>query len=92
MVLTLRGLGLGHSIERAVTVHDPDSILEAAESMVVAVEDRMLTTEDVATITGLSVGTVTRWLSNGRLRGFRLGSRWRVRRSDLEEFLRGYQP
>lgn len=82
---------MGHSVERVVTIHDPDSILEAAESMVVALEDRMLTTEDVATITGLSVGTVTRWLSDGRLRGSRLGARWRVRRSDLEEFLRGHE-
>jgi DNA-directed RNA polymerase specialized sigma24 family protein len=69
-MLTLKGLELVHSIERAISIHDPDSILEAAERMVVAVEDRMLTTREVAAITGLSVGTVNRWLpSRGPVEG-----------------------
>ena len=53
-------------------------------------EDELLTVPEVATLLKLNEQTVRRWLRTGRLRGVSLGSRqagWRVRRSDVDEFL-----
>lgn len=51
-------------------------------------EERLLTVREVAEYLRLSPRTVRLWLQTGKLRGLRVGGRWRVRESDLVEFLR----
>lgn len=50
---------------------------------------RVLKSEEVAEILGVSALTVTEYLRQGILKGFKPGGReWRVLESDLEEFIR----
>jgi excisionase family DNA binding protein len=54
-------------------------------------EDRLLTADEIAKRLRVSLETVRRWLRSGELRGFRPGGTkagWRVRESDLAEYLR----
>lgn len=36
--------------------------------------------------------SVRRWLRTGRLKGVRVGGRWRIRQGDLDDFIRGGDP
>ncbi len=50
--------------------------------------EKLLKPEDVAERLNVTAFTVREWLRNGKLKGIRLaGKVWRVRPSDLEEFL-----
>lgn len=51
-------------------------------------EERLLTVQEVAERLRLSARTVRLWLQTGKLRGLRVGGRWRVRESELHAFLR----
>lgn len=48
----------------------------------------LLTPEEVAAEVRVTRRTVYEWLRNGKLPGLRAGRWWRVRREDLEAFLR----
>ena len=50
--------------------------------------DRLLSTEEVAEYLGVGQATVYRWCREGSLPAVKIGRRWRVRRSALEEFVR----
>jgi excisionase family DNA binding protein len=50
--------------------------------------DRLLSTEEVAGYLGVGQATVYRWCREGSLPAVKIGRRWRVRRSALEEFVR----
>ena len=50
--------------------------------------DPLLDTEEVAEYLGLGQATVYRWCREGFLPSVKIGRRWRVRRSALEEFVR----
>jgi excisionase family DNA binding protein len=50
--------------------------------------DTLLSTEEVAEYVGLGQATVYRWCREGSLPAVKIGRRWRVRRSALEEFVR----
>jgi excisionase family DNA binding protein len=50
--------------------------------------DRLLSTEEVAEYLGLGQATVYRWCRDESLPAVKIGRRWRVRRSALEEFVR----
>jgi excisionase family DNA binding protein len=50
--------------------------------------DRLLSTEEVAEYLGVGQPTVYRWCREGSLPAVKIGRRWRVRRSALEEFVR----
>ena len=50
--------------------------------------DTLLSTEEVAEYLGLGQATVYRWCREGSLPALKIGRRWRVRRSALEEFVR----
>jgi len=52
----------------------------------------VLTVTEVASYLRVSVTTVWRWCSNGKLPAFRIGRGWRVRRSDLEHAILGHAP
>jgi excisionase family DNA binding protein len=50
--------------------------------------DRLLSTEEVAEYLGVGQATVYRWCRDENLPAVKIGRRWRVRRSALEEFVR----
>lgn len=50
-------------------------------------EPKLLTPAQIAEALQLTESTITRWLRNGRLRGFKVGKDWRVSPADLEAFL-----
>ena len=52
-------------------------------------QDNLLTPEDVAAWLHISRLTVGNWLRSGKLKGVKVGRLWRVRESDLENFLKG---
>lgn len=51
--------------------------------------DRLLTPEEAADILVVSPNTVRHWLRTGTLKGIKVGLQWRIRKSDLEEFIKG---
>src|SRR5215210_2616877 len=50
--------------------------------------DTLLSTEEVAEYLGVGQATVYRWCRDESLPAVKIGRRWRVRRSALEEFVR----
>jgi excisionase family DNA binding protein len=58
--------------------------------------EQLLTVDQVARRLQLHPATIRRWIKAGRLRGISLGSDragWRIRRSELEQFIAGmHQP
>ena len=52
-------------------------------------ERELLGAGDVAGMLGVKETTVYRWCKQGRLPCLKVGKRWRVRRGDLEDFLKG---
>ncbi len=49
--------------------------------------DKLLTPTDVADRLQVHERTVTRWLRNNHLRGFKIGKEWRISPDDLQAFL-----
>src|SRR5919205_4061261 len=56
--------------------------------MVRALEKELLSAEDVAELMGVKESTVWRWCREGNLPCLKVGKHWRVRRGDLEDFLK----
>ena len=50
-------------------------------------EVTLYTTADVAELCQVSADTVRNWLNDKKLKGVRLENSWRIKRSDLLEFL-----
>ncbi len=50
-------------------------------------EDKLLTPPQVAQQLQVNERTVTQWLRQGNLRGFKIGKEWRVSARDLDNFL-----
>ena len=46
------------------------------------------TTEEVAKMLKVHIITVRRWLEAGKLRGHKAGRQWRIKKQDLEEYLK----
>ncbi len=51
------------------------------------VEEKLLTSAQVAGRLQIHERTVTRWLRDGDLRGFKLGKEWRIAPADLQSFM-----
>jgi excisionase family DNA binding protein len=49
--------------------------------------EKYYSTEDIAEILGLKEKTVREWLRTGKLKGKKIGRLWRVKESELEEFI-----
>ena len=47
----------------------------------------VLSPEQVAQVLGISRRTVISWLQQGKLKGIKVGNRWRVKEEDLDEFI-----
>lgn len=50
--------------------------------------DQALTPAQVADRLQVSLFTVQRWLRQGKLKGFKVGSLWRIKEVDFDEFIR----
>ncbi len=59
--------------------------------MLRALEKELLSAEDVAELMGVKESTVWRWCREGNLPCLKVGKHWRVRRGDLEDFLKRSQ-
>ena len=68
-------------------MHDIDAICVKLPKRDLMVEPRYLTPFDVAKRLQMNERTVTQWLRNGHLRGFKIGKEWRVSELDLGAFL-----
>lgn len=51
------------------------------------VDEKLLTPAQVADRLQIHERTVTRWLRDGYLRGFKLGKEWRIAPADLASFM-----
>jgi len=51
-------------------------------------EEKIYTVEEVAEMLHFRPNTVRNWLATAKLRGIKVGWQWRIRESDLQEFLK----
>lgn len=49
--------------------------------------EKVYTVEEVATAIGVSPLTIGRWLREKKLIGTKLGKKWRITESDLQDFI-----
>jgi excisionase family DNA binding protein len=54
------------------------------------VEEKLLTPAQVGDRLQIHERTVTRWLRDGFLRGFKLGKEWRIAPADLNTFMENH--
>jgi len=50
-------------------------------------DERFYTIKEVAELLKVSDGGVRKWLKTGKLKGIKLGRIWRIKNSDLDEFV-----
>jgi excisionase family DNA binding protein len=50
--------------------------------------EKLLTPEDAAKVLVVEAETVRSWLRDGKLKGVKMGRLWRVKESDMGEFLK----
>jgi len=50
-------------------------------------DERFYTIKEVAELLKVSDGGVRKWLKTGKLKGIKLGRIWRIKKSDLEEYI-----
>lgn len=53
-------------------------------------QEKLLTPAQVAERLQIHERTVTRWLRDGYMRGFKLGKEWRIAPSDLQAFMESH--
>ncbi len=68
-------------------MHDIDAICAKLLVRDLMTQQILLTPSDVAKRLQMNERTVTQWLRNGHLRGFKIGKEWRVSEIDLEAFI-----
>ena len=52
-------------------------------------EEKMMTVKEVAKYLNVTELTIRRHLELGKLKGHKVGRVWRIKRQDLEEYLKG---
>ena len=68
-------------------LNDIDAICAKLPVRDLMTQQILLTPSDVANRLQMNERTVTQWLRNGHLRGFKIGKEWRVSELDLEAFI-----
>jgi excisionase family DNA binding protein len=63
-------------------------VAEALEEATAPARDEYLSTADAANLAGVAMGTIRRWIREGKLPPHRAGRELRVRRPDLERLMR----
>ncbi len=51
------------------------------------IREQLYTVGDIAELLGVTKYTVSKWLREGNLGGVKVGRLWRIRESDLDEFI-----
>lgn len=51
-------------------------------------EDEILTIEETASLLKVSTATIRRWIKRGRIKAFRAGREYRIRKMDIEELFK----
>lgn len=51
-------------------------------------EERYVSTREVAQIYGVQVSTICRWIRNGKIRAYKLGKLYRMKLSELPKEIR----
>ena len=54
-------------------------------------QDEFLTVTEVAAMLKVTTFTVYSWLNEGKLRGYKAGEGWRIKKEDIETFLKSNQ-
>jgi excisionase family DNA binding protein len=66
---------------------------QKAEKKVEAVgEQELLSLDEAAAALGVSRSSFSRWLTQGKIRGMKVGRQWRFQRSDLDKFVKMAHP
>jgi excisionase family DNA binding protein len=66
---------------------------QKAEAKVEAVgEQELLSLDEAAAALGVSRSSFSRWLTQGKIRGMKVGRQWRFQRSDLDKFVKMAHP
>jgi len=66
---------------------------QKAETKVEAVgEQELLSLDEAAAALGVSRSSFSRWLTQGKIRGMKVGRQWRFQRSDLDKFVKMAHP
>ncbi len=68
-------------------LNDIDAICAKPPIRDLMTEQILLTPFDVAKRLQMNERTVTQWLRNGHLRGFKIGKEWRISELDLDAFI-----
>jgi excisionase family DNA binding protein len=68
-------------------LHDIDAIIVKLPMRDLMTQQILLTPSDVAKRLQMNERTVTQWLRNGHLRGFKIGKEWRISDVDLDAFI-----
>ena len=68
-------------------LNDIDAICAKLPVRDLMTQQILLTPSDVANRLQMNERTVTQWLRNGHLRGFKIGKEWRISELDLDAFL-----
>ncbi len=68
-------------------LHDIDAICAKLPVRDLMTQKILLTPSDVAKRLQMNERTVTQWLRNGHLRGFKIGKEWRISELDLDAFV-----
>ena len=68
-------------------LNDIDAICAKLPVRDLMTQQILLTPSDVANRLQMNERTVTQWLRNGHLRGFKIGKEWRVSELDLDAFI-----
>ena len=50
-------------------------------------DERLLTPEEVSEYLGIAVKTLKNYLRDGKITGVKVGSAWRIKKEDLDEFV-----
>ncbi len=66
---------------------DQTMLQQGSSTTAPATEDELLRPSQISERLQIQERTVTRWLRNGYLRGFKLGKEWRVSSADLRSFM-----
>ena len=49
--------------------------------------NRLIKTSEIAAMFSVTVPTVTNWIKTGKLKGIKVNGFWRVKQSDLSDFI-----
>lgn len=76
---------------KAIALHivNTGMLEQLIEKKEIPLDEQLLTLKQVASLTGLSIVTITNYVKNGIIKGVKLGSQWRISRKALKDYVNG---